>query len=37
MMKKSKATGVRIIDSETKDMIEFYANVIFVNASALEQ
>src|SRR5215510_12764520 len=30
-----KATGVRIIDSETKEMIEFYANVIFVNASAL--
>jgi len=33
--KKNKATGVRIIDSETKEMIEFYANVIFVNASAL--
>ena len=33
--KKNKATGVRIIDSETKDMMEFYAKVIFVNASAL--
>ena len=33
--KKGKATGVRIIDSNTKEMIEFYANVIFVNASAL--
>jgi choline dehydrogenase-like flavoprotein len=33
--KKNKATGVRIIDANTKEMIEFYANVIFVNASAL--
>src|SRR4030095_8797960 len=33
--KKGKATGVRIIDGNTKEMIEFYANVIFVNASAL--
>ncbi|HEX6849742.1 MAG TPA: GMC family oxidoreductase [Chitinophagaceae bacterium] len=33
--KRSKATGVRIIDGNTKEMIEFYANVIFVNASAL--
>ena len=32
---KGKATGVRIIDSTSKEMIEFYANVIFVNASAL--
>jgi choline dehydrogenase-like flavoprotein len=32
---KGKATGVRIIDATTKEMIEFYANVIFVNASAL--
>ncbi|MGZ8525938.1 MAG: GMC oxidoreductase [Chitinophagaceae bacterium] len=32
---KNKATGVRIIDSSTKEMIEFYASVIFVNASAL--
>jgi len=33
--KKGKATGVKIIDATTKEMIEFYANVIFVNASAL--
>jgi choline dehydrogenase-like flavoprotein len=33
--KKGKATGVRIIDGTTNGMIEFYANVIFVNASAL--
>jgi choline dehydrogenase-like flavoprotein len=33
--KKAKATGVRIIDGNTNEMIEFYANVIFVNASAL--
>lgn len=32
---KSRATGVRIIDAETKDTIEFYANIIFLNASAL--
>jgi len=33
--KKGKATGVRIIDSNTKQVIEFYAKIIFVNASAL--
>jgi choline dehydrogenase-like flavoprotein len=33
--KKGKATGVRIIDAITKEMIEFYARIIFVNASAL--
>jgi choline dehydrogenase-like flavoprotein len=33
--KKGKATGVRIIDATTKEMIEFYARIIFVNASAL--
>src|SRR5262249_38285689 len=31
---KGKATGVRIIDANSKQMIEFYASVIFVNASA---
>lgn len=33
--KKAKATGVRIIDSQSMEMIEFYAKVIFVNASTL--
>ncbi len=33
--KKGKATGVRIIDSHTKEMIEFYAKIIFVNASTI--
>jgi choline dehydrogenase-like flavoprotein len=33
--KKNKATGVRIIDSQTLEMMEFYADVIFVNASSL--
>src|SRR5690606_7577919 len=33
--KKVRATGVRIIDANTKEMMEFYADVIFVNASAL--
>ncbi len=30
-----KASGVRVIDSETMEVIEYYAKVIFVNASAL--
>lgn len=33
--KKSKATGVRVIDANTKEAVEYYAKVIFVNASAL--
>ncbi|WP_282134129.1 GMC family oxidoreductase [Seonamhaeicola maritimus] len=32
---KKKATGVKIIDSETKEKIEFKADVIFVCASAM--
>lgn len=32
---KGKATGVRVIDAETNEMIEFYAPIIFLNASAL--
>lgn len=34
-VKKGRASGVRIIDANTKEMMEFYADVIFVNASAL--
>ncbi|HTJ53258.1 MAG TPA: GMC family oxidoreductase [Cyclobacteriaceae bacterium] len=33
--KKKRATGVRIVDANTKDIIEFHAKLIFVNASAL--
>ncbi|MFI5153077.1 MAG: GMC oxidoreductase [Chitinophagales bacterium] len=33
--KKGKAGGVRIIDAHTKEMVEYYASVIFLNASAL--
>jgi choline dehydrogenase-like flavoprotein len=33
--KKGRATGVRIIDGTTREMMEFYSKVIFVNASAL--
>ncbi|GAB3165664.1 FAD-dependent oxidoreductase [Telluribacter humicola] len=33
--KKGKATGVRVVDAHTKEMIEFYARIIFVNASPL--
>ena len=32
--KKQRATGVRVFDSETKEMMEFYAHIIFVNAAA---
>ncbi|OZI07130.1 GMC family oxidoreductase [Siphonobacter sp. BAB-5385] len=33
--KKGKATGVRVIDANTKKMTEYYARIIFVNAAAL--
>jgi choline dehydrogenase-like flavoprotein len=33
--KKGKATGVRIVDAESKDLVDFFGKVIFVNASAL--
>jgi choline dehydrogenase-like flavoprotein len=33
--KKGKATGVRVIDANTKEAIEYLAPVIFVNAAAL--
>jgi choline dehydrogenase-like flavoprotein len=33
--KKNRATGVRIIDTNTKHQTDYYAKVIFVNASAL--
>jgi choline dehydrogenase-like flavoprotein len=33
--KKEKATGVRIIDAGSKEIVEFYADVIFVNASTI--
>lgn len=32
---KGKATGVRIIDRLTKEVEEFYADVLFINAAAL--
>lgn len=32
---KNKATGVRVIDTNTKELIEYFAKVIFVNAGAL--
>jgi choline dehydrogenase-like flavoprotein len=32
---KGKATGVRVIDAQTKATVEYYAPVIFVNAGAL--
>jgi choline dehydrogenase-like flavoprotein len=33
--KKGKATGVRVIDANTKEMVEYYAKIIFVNAATL--
>ena len=32
---KERATGVRVIDAESKQMIEYYARIIFVNASTI--
>lgn len=32
---KGRATGVRVIDAETKQAIEFFARIIFVNAACL--
>jgi len=33
---KNKATGVRVIDAVTKETFEYFASVIFLNASALQ-
>lgn len=33
--KKGKAVGVRVLDAQTKEETEFYANIIFLNASTL--
>ncbi|WP_276499492.1 GMC oxidoreductase [Pontibacter litorisediminis] len=33
--KAGKATGVRVVDANTKEVTEYYARIIFVNASAL--
>ena len=33
--KKGKATGVRVIDQNTKEVREYFAKIIFMNASAL--
>jgi choline dehydrogenase-like flavoprotein len=33
--KKGKAIGVRVIDSETKEALEYYSKVIFLNAGTL--
>ena len=32
---QGRATGVRVIDANTKEMMEYYARIIFVNAAAL--
>jgi choline dehydrogenase-like flavoprotein len=33
--KKGKATGVRVIDAHTKQVTEFFARIIFINAACL--
>jgi len=33
--KKGKASGVRVIDTNTKEVFEYHARIIFVNAAAL--
>ena len=35
MTNNRKAKGVRVIDAETKEEMEFYAKIVFVNAGAL--
>jgi len=32
---KGKATGVRVVDAKTKEVTEYYARIIFVNAACL--
>lgn len=32
---QGKATGVRVIDAETNEITEYYANIIFLNASCM--
>lgn len=32
---KGKASGVRVVDANTKEMVEYYAKIIFVNAAAI--
>ncbi len=33
--KKNRAAGVRVIDANTKEMVEYYAKVLFVNAGTV--
>jgi choline dehydrogenase-like flavoprotein len=33
--KLGKATGVRVVDANTKEMVEYFARVVFVNAACL--
>ncbi|TDE15460.1 GMC oxidoreductase [Dyadobacter psychrotolerans] len=33
--KKKRAAGVRVVDTHTKEMTEYFAKIIFVNASAI--
>ena len=33
--KKGKASGVRVIDTQTKEVFEYYARIIFVNAATI--
>jgi choline dehydrogenase-like flavoprotein len=33
--KAGRATGVRVVDAKTKEMTEFYARIIFVNAATI--
>ena len=32
---KGKATGVRVVDAKSKETVEFYADILFVNAACL--
>ena len=35
MKQKGKAAGVRVIDTNTKQVTDYFARIIFVNASAM--
>ena len=35
MKKKNKATGVRVIDANTKQTTEYFAKIIFLNAGTI--
>ena len=33
--KKNKVTGVRVVDAHTKQVVEYFSKIVFINAGAL--